>query len=442
MSAMKSSFSRFLLGFGLIVVAALAASPRLWSGPQLIEAFTHSAERRDVVVVRALMPTLLRDLRREPERLAELGRRYIKPLDEPELMRGYAERLLRLAPADDPAAAEAHLMLARAAELKQDRETARKEYELVAQRFWDCQQAVDAQNALGFLLTNSALREIEEAAKRSDWTTVLAFFSQTPYTSFGPSDLVGAASLFLTALLATDRNNDAVSVLLAVAAPGSGINLPEVIAPWRMAKYPSAVVVLQRVLEKLPANHRWRIEVHCVLALLQGDWETLIGLLPKVDHNIALQTAMIAWDRRVEPAVGYRIFTALAPRTDWPEEDVAMLYSVAASYEVGQQDAARAKLILREGLGRIPRRLAGSMLVLQVHLDYADKPDEALAQIVELLKEFHSNGQVAEELLREGRDLLRRNRRDAEACAFVRQHADVAGKPEVLQRLLQGCPLP
>jgi hypothetical protein len=439
MSALRHALWRFLLGALLGLVAAFSASPRLGSARHLSDVFVDATKKADVAMVRGLIPPLLRRLQNSPSQLAELGHRYLLPLDQPDLLEEYARGLLRVTPADDPAAAEAHMILARAALLRQNETAARREYEIVTQRYWDFQQAIDAEQKLRWMDAGHVLRDIADAAAQNNWSRVMALFDRSPYTSFGHEDQVQAAGLYFEALMATGRADEATKLLAALADPAAGINIPEVIVPWRVVKYHDAAEILRRALAALPAGRRWRAETACVLALLDHDWRTMVSLLPTVDRTVACNCVVMALQQNIGEKESREGFRILSTRAGLSADDLALLYLAAAQAELRRKDENRAGELAREGIGRIEKNAAAGLYLLQVQMmEHADAAG-ALARLTQLLGEFQGNGRFTSMAVQEGYDLLRRLHRAEDACAFVRRYGAGVDRPELVKQLLQGC---
>jgi hypothetical protein len=166
----------------------------------------------------------------------------------------------------------------------------------------------------------------------------------------------------------------------------------------------------------------------------------LAPLLAAVDKNVALNSVILALDQHVDEKWGAAYFRAVSTKPGLTNEDLVLLYSATAQYELRLNHADRAAQLVVEGIGRVDKKLAGGLYLLQVEMTESSDPQGALQRLNQLLLDYRGNGQVVTMIVREARDLLRRLRQDLEACAFVREHLDEIDDPNARQELLQGCP--
>jgi len=428
----------FLLGLATGLAALAIGGPRTWSAALVRRNLNEALAAGQTEAAGRWFAPFVRQWRELPSELISAGRR-LAGLNDPEALEKYADTILDFVGAPGEAVAAARFWQCEAAAQRDDRARAADCFRAFGKEFWDYPQALEAEQALQRLTNRAAAESITAAALARDWDRVRQLTADFESRELFSEDRDLIAAHVLEALLAAARPDEAKLRLQNWARPNGGFNIPAVILPTRLERYPAALTVLDEVARDMDDDNPWRVAVVAVAAALRGDAGQLRRLAPELPagHLVDLTGYLL---QRGLPREDGEALLAAAERRELNALERLRLAIHAARARLAWGDRAGAGQAVAAGLAiEVQDPTRAELEILGVQADETGDWTTTVAQYETIIERHAGDERVLSLVLGEAQHYLLTGGRAKEACELARRHAEKVENTELRESLLQPC---
>jgi tetratricopeptide (TPR) repeat protein len=427
---------------GIIVGFAILwlTGPRHWSPEPIKAALRQSVRDGDSVQTLRLVPLFVAKHRANPAALEEVAP-FLRGMNRPEVLELLADEATAGLGPDAPLNAEALMWRAAAQVMRGNTGEAAAVYREVTERFWNYRQSLEAELQLRKLDGRRAEAAVTEAARGKQWGQVVALAGDVERGKFFPEDRDLIAAHVFEALLALGRTDDASRRLTEWMSPDSGINLPAVLGPARLAGYGGASMALGKAIAAQPTS-RWLAEAELVRNALEGRWRQVRDSATSAERSTAVNVAAFALRGGAPPGEANALAETVLARADLGDAARLEIRVSLAEALVAAGDRVAAREVLREEPPTTDNNSLADFTLLRIRLTDDESIDQRVRRCRELAQRFRDNETMVLNAVRLAQELLIQAGRRESACEFGRAHLEALTNAATKAAAVQVCGSP